>query len=132
MSWSISFNEQKQFIELVLADTNSGQDIRDATKEGVALSKARGVSRFLVDASKMHITASLADILDLPNRQYFDEGLDRNSRVAVVNPESDRSKEATQFYETASVNRGWQVRTFSDRSDAEDWLTAAGSAEESP
>ena len=56
--------------------------------------------------------------------RYVADGLERLSRVALVYPRSPKAKEAARFYETACINRGWNVRLFPERDDAIEWLTA--------
>ncbi len=121
MSWSVSHLESLGIVETRLDGVVSGDDLRAATSEGIALAKDNGLSRGLVDCSDQEKTGSMVDLIELP-RQYSEEGLSRETCIALVIPENRELREIADFYETVCVNRGWQVRTFKTRKQAIAWL----------
>ena len=108
----------------MFSDITSGRDLQEATTKCILLAKEQGTVQFLVDAEELELFAPLVDIIDLPDKQYVVEGLERLSRVALVNPKSPKAKEAAYFYETVCINRGWNVQLFPNRDDAIEWLTS--------
>lgn len=109
-------------VEMVFDGEITAADLRETTSAGIDIEKTDGVIRFLVDATGMVISASLLDVFEVPTRQFFDEGADRRSRLAIVMPTDPDSRTAVEFFETASTNRGWLVRAFDARRDAMEWL----------
>ncbi len=123
MPWTLSHNQALRIVEVLYTGEVTGRELREVTSKCITLEKENGVNRFLCDASDCEISASLLDLFDLPAEQYAAEKADRSGRVAVVLPRSPRARDAAQFYETASRNRGWMVQAFASRQEAVDWLT---------
>ena len=122
MTCELKIDSSSGVIELVLSGVVSGAELRKATSEGIALTKDLEKTRCLIDASDQEETGTILDLYDLPD-QYAEEGLDRRTRLALLMPTRDELHEITTFYGALCVNRGWQVRLFSDREEALDWLT---------
>jgi hypothetical protein len=126
MAWTLEYNRSLRIVDLVFSGITSGRDLQEATTKCILLAKEQGTVQFLVDAEELELFAPLVDIIDLPYKQYVAEGLERLSRVALVNPNSPKAKEAAHFYETVCINRGWNARLFPKRDDAIEWLTNMG------
>lgn len=122
MSWTTTHLESLGIAELKLVGAVSGDDLRAATRQGIALAREHGLRRGLVDCKDQEKTGSMVDLIELP-RQYSDEGLNRETCIALVIPANKELHGVTQFYETVCVNRGWQVQTFETREQAIEWLT---------
>ena len=129
MGWRYTYDTTLQVVEVVYAGETTDRDLRDSTSAFISLEKEKGVNRFLVDATEMKLAFSLADIYDLPTKQYVDQKADRQGCVAVILPNSRESKQAVRFYENVCRNRGWMVQAFSDREAAKAWLAGIGSSE---
>ena len=127
MTWMLEYNNTLRIVDVVFTGVTSGRDLQEATTKCVMLGKEQGTVKFLVDAVGLELFAPLVDIIDLPDKQYVAEGLDRLSRVALVYPRSPKAKQAAHFYETVCINRGWSVKLFPKRDDAIEWLTATDS-----
>jgi len=128
MTWTIEYNSNLRIIDLVIAGSLTGLDMKEVTSKLITLGKNQGVALFLVDTTDLELAPSLSRIIDLPDKQYEEEGLDRRIRLALVLPRSPKAKEAALFYETACVNRGWNVKTFPNREEAIEWLTRTDSS----
>ena len=128
MPWNYKHNPTLEIVEVAYRGTITARDLRDSTSELIALQKRKGLNRFLVDTTEMELDASLADVYDLPAKQYEEEGADREGQLAIILPASPREKEAVQFYETTCKNRGWKVHAFSDRQGAISWLAGSSSS----
>lgn len=121
MSWSATHLESLGIVEMKLAGVVSGDDLRAATTEGIAIATDNALWRGLVDCTDQEKTGSMVDLIELP-RQYSDEGLSRETCIALVIPAKKELHGIADFYETVCVNRGWQVRTFETRKQAIAWL----------
>jgi hypothetical protein len=128
MAYTLRFNPTLRIVELVFTGRYTAQVSRESTSKAIALGKEHGDVDALVDASKAELAVSLFDLLDLPARQYDRESMNRRIRVAVVPPSLPNDLELAQFYETACLNRGWQVQLFPNRKDAIEWLTGTDSS----
>lgn len=125
MSWSYTRNEMLGIVEVVYAGDVSARELQEATSEFIGLEKREGLNRFLVDVADMTLARStrLSDLFDLPAIQYEREKADRKGRVAVFAPVTSKVLDEAQFYESACINRGWNVRVFAVREEAVSWLT---------
>ena len=121
MSWTVTHIESLGIVEMKLVGAVSGDELRAATTEGIALVRKLRLSRGLVDASEQEKTGSMVDLIELP-QQYSSEGLSRETRIALPIPAKKELHGIADFYETVCVNRGWQVRTFATRKQAITWL----------
>ena len=128
MSYSVTHVIGMALVELTFAGSITGTDLKESTSACIALQKDKGVTRFLVDGDDWEVVAPLVDVLDLPDKQYWDEGVLKQTRIAVVLPASKRSRTAARFYETSCKNRGWNAQLHPNRQSAIDWLTDSGKA----
>ncbi|ACF13436.1 hypothetical protein Ctha_0971 [Chloroherpeton thalassium ATCC 35110] len=124
MGWAVEYIEPQQFVRSVFTGKTTGKDLKEATTHGLALGKKHQTNHYLVDIRQVEITASKVEILRLPKTQYTAEGLDMKSRIALLQPDSAKSRKAAHFYETASLNRGWNVKIFKNQDDALAWLSS--------
>jgi hypothetical protein len=129
MPWTASCPpDDSGLVTVVFSGAVSGADLRDATVAAAELGKKHDITCYLVDATTVVRQPREAEFFVLPARMYDQLGLDRHTvRVAVVAPPSDGF---VRFYETACVNRGWQVQVFDAFGPAIAWLgtSAAGRA----
>ena len=131
MPWTYEYNTTLQIVEVEYTGEITAVELRESTSAFIALEADKGLNRFLVDTTEMKIASSMADIYDLPTKQYLEEQADRRGRVALMLPDCPKTKEAVLFYEDVCRNRGWMVQAFSKRQEAVDWLTAGSSTEQS-
>jgi len=125
MPYAVSHDPVQDLVEVKFVGLVSGDDLRKATTECVALQRSTGAMRFLIDVNESELKASTLDIYDIPGKQYLDEGVDRRSRFAVILPDAPRPRKAAYFYEAACRNRGWNARVLPDHESALEWLTGA-------
>lgn len=122
MPWEICYvTEQK----LILAK-NKGhftiQDFRDEVYAIAQLSEEKQAFSILLDDTKMSSDVSTIDIFSFPSL-YEEAGLSKRVKIAVVIPESSRGLADFNFFETVSVNRGYNTKIFFNMADAKAWLT---------
>lgn len=122
MPWSVTFNSSLNIIEEVFSGIVTAPEFREAVSKRISLEKETGSTKVLNDVSEVEVDASILDLLDFPNKQYQEEGSNRNVRMALVMPKSKRARELAEFFITACLNRGWQVKNFNVRQEAIAWL----------
>ena len=123
MPYEVEYNSELGIVEFTFTGSVTGEEFGRATIEGIDLAKAKDTKLFLIDDSDLQDAGSVIDLYNLP-RLYEKLGLERGSRGAVVLPTaSSKAAEDARFHETVCLNRGWQVKVFTDRQEAIDWLT---------
>ncbi len=115
-------------VRVTLRGRVTGEDLRAVTAAGVALVRGTGCLDVLIDTEGFEFVGTFVDLYELPGRQYEEANLDRGVRIALVLPRTPRELEAARFYEDASCNRGWKVRTFEDAVAAREWLRPGAAA----
>jgi hypothetical protein len=128
MAYTLDYNRTLKIVELVYTGPYTAAESRESTSRAIALGKEHGDANALVDATEAELAISIVDLLDLPDTQYNAQDMSRKIRVAVLPPRKPESEEDARFYETACLNRGWQVRLFTSRDDAIEWLTETDSS----
>lgn len=123
MPWNATFDDKLRYVEVVYQGPITAPDLAAANVAAIRLGKERETICFLVDLVDVRLDASLADLYQLPAKQYVDEGVDPRTRIALIMPPSKVEQDRAKFYENACVNRGWQTRSFDARQDAIEWLT---------
>ena len=122
MTTTLEYNSKLHIIEIVHTGLTPVANLTAVTTKGIELTKEKNIFDVLIDATEIELVTSLCDIFNLPAKQYVEESLDHRIRIGLVQPKLTKEKEDAQFYETACINRGWFVKTFSNRNDAIDWL----------
>jgi len=128
MGYRIAHDEAGRRVEVTYSGAVTRADFEAASADAIGMQRAKGILRFVIlfddDA---RITASKIDIYKLPTEDYGKAKVDRRTRIAVVLPEAGHARNAALFYEDASRNRGWNVRSFADHATAVSWLESSSS-----
>lgn len=123
MTWNVTFQQKYKVILISYSGIVSIQDMQESTSRAILVGRENGSTMSLVDVTGVERLPSVVEIIDLPKSFYISAGVNRNTRVAVLfDPGIAGVADAIAFYETASVNRGWNVRSFASRPDALAWL----------
>ncbi|MCX7098902.1 MAG: STAS/SEC14 domain-containing protein [Methylococcales bacterium] len=118
MAWTTKLNNN--IIELAFIGTVSATELKEALLASNTLSKDNNTLLILADCSTMLGGHTLADLYYIIS---LFESLDlRKMKEALVLPNLDSSKEQVKFYETACLNRGFDVKIFPDTDTALAWL----------
>ena len=110
---------------LTLSGTITNEDLVASSVQCIALQKATGCLRYVIESADWNLVASSVDIYALPAREYPKAELDRRTRIAIVQPTNEKAREAARFYESTCRNRGWNARVHADRDAALAWLKDA-------
>ena len=84
MPYTITHDTELDLVELTFIGSITGADLKEATTNCSKLQKVTGVRRFLVDGSDWDVVASAVDIYDLPDKQYWNERIQIETRIAVA------------------------------------------------
>lgn len=123
MPWNLEYHEDVQIIELHISGRANGDELKEAAAARIVFGKEKAVEKYIINVIHLEAPRSTSTaVYEIPTRLYDDEGLSRNSMIAVIAPMDAKSMWAANFFEDLCVNRGWRVETFLDRDRAVDWL----------
>lgn len=127
MSWSVEYTKQG-YIELVIVGRETFDDVIEETAAIVDEIERHHSARVLVDCTRMRVALSTAEIYRIQN-VYRELGVPLRTHIAILMPAELPTHElhAYEFHELVSRNRGYHVRLFRDRSEAEAWLDVESS-----
>jgi hypothetical protein len=121
MGVSVHYVAELNLVESVFDVSYTKQDIIDSTMEAIKLAAENGTDRYLVDCTKLARSRSIIDIYSI-GELYNDLDIKRGSKQAVILSSNKEIEKNTRFYETATRNRGYDVRIFNDHAEAVAWL----------
>jgi len=131
MVWEVNLDEDTQIVVVRFEGVVTGADLQEAAVARIAFGKEVDVDTFIIDAAEMIAPKStIMDVLDLPKEVYDENEMSRSSLIAVIRPRNPASVWIAEFYENASILRGWRVRSFDDRKAALFWLQNYGERSE--
>ena len=122
MSFTVSHDPASDIATVHFTGEITAADLWASSAEAIALQKAKGALRYLIDSQEWQLGATVVDLYQLPTREYAKADLDRRTRIAIVRPGNDKALEGARFYESACRNRGWNARIHPDRVSAIAWL----------
>ena len=118
MGYSVELVDDGEFIRLVFAGETTAQDHEDARAEAFRALTSRGWKRLLVDARQISTRMSLFD--DYEFTKEHQSSLPLLARVAAIHRHDE--SERFRFIENVAVNRGHNLKVFTDPGEAIDWL----------
>ena len=124
MPWKVTVCAEPGFIETVYTGRITKRDSSAATVETLALANSAGVFFFLSDLTDAQLDFSTVDIFNIPTEWESADVKRGGGGLAVVVPADGSLKRDAEFYEDTCRNRGWNVRVFTDRRRAVEWLTS--------
>ena len=98
--------------------------LEGAVLQTIELARGSGVWRFCTDVTGLvggHSPGDLFAVVALLEQL----GLPRTLREAILVPPATLAPQDVQFYEDTCRNRGWNVRIFTERERAFEWLNAS-------
>lgn len=121
MPFKIEILQEPERIEVAYYGKVTEEELRLAIKE--FMDKKGGSKYLLVLTDCLGITTS-PSVLDVYERinMYEKLGIDTKTKEAILIPSDQVVVENVKFYETACLNRGYNVRIFENRQEAIDWL----------
>ncbi len=121
MAWAASYNNDHNLVELIYKGKVTPADLHEALQAAVKLARENNSILFLADCSEMEGGHSVIDLYGLI-ALYESVGLQLKMKEALLLPLLKSSKEDVKFYETACLNKGFNVKVFSSKDKALAWL----------
>lgn len=121
MPWHIKIHSDWPIIETCYEGALSPKDLSDAVAKTMAIACTREEQFLLADCTALEGGHSLFDLYALVD-VLLASGIAHTLKEAVLLPTITETAEKVRFWETTCLNRGIEVRTFTDRQRAIEWL----------
>lgn len=119
MPWNVVAHPELPVVETIYAGNMTGDDVAMAAAETLKIAAGLGRNRLFADCSTLDGGHSIFDLFAISEETNLGAlGL----REAILQPALASSLEMVKFWETACMNRGVQVRIFTERDEAMRWL----------
>ncbi len=125
MPSAIDYEPQIDVITITLSGRFTLDRLKAITREVLARARENPTRRFLVDSSRLEETMPVTDIISMI-ADYRIAGVDHSIRIAGIEPSLAKLHDDFRFFETACLNRGFNVRLFPSRFEALRWLSGEG------
>jgi len=122
MNWKVQFNEKFRMVILTYSGFTSVNDLYDSTISVIDLTNSKGAYKILVDSRNVLTDSTRADIFKFPSELYSKLGMNRATRIAIMEPKDLDAQNIAYFYELAAKNLGWEAKIHDDRKQAVQWL----------
>jgi hypothetical protein len=122
---TIGYEPELDVITVTLSGCFTLDCLKAVTREVLTRAQENPTRRVLVDSSRLEETMPVTDILSMI-ADYRTAGVDHSIRIAAIKPDLVRLHDDFRFFETASRNRGFNVRLFPNRGEALGWLGNGG------
>ena len=120
MPYSVSLDPALALIRVTYSGTVSPVDLQQAFQEVFTLCRKTNRDSILADCTRMTGGHTLFDLIDLIS-QFEPRGVPHTFKEAVL-MHAPFNRRETEFYETAAMNRGFNVRLFECEAEAVVWL----------
>lgn len=125
MAYQIRFLEMEQIVETVYHGMLDLNELIEAATASLNEAEKHRATRFLGDCTALDASGSLFDVYDLVRfYETLSVTYSRSLKEAILLPQIPQAAENLSFYELVTRNRGFDVRIFSERQAALDWLLA--------
>ena len=120
MEWTITINEEPQYLEVITGGIADKTGSLSMVKEIIATMGDSKLKKLLINHENIcSVSGDMVDVYSRP-KEFQEMGVAHEVRVAeVVKPEH---KSFFQFLELVCVNRGFEFSIFDDKESALDWL----------
>jgi len=120
MAWNIKYNCDHKIIEITYSGIVSPSELNDALAAAMSLSQKECTLLVLADCTDIAGGHSVTDLFFLISL-YEKHGL-RGMKEALILPALKSSIDQVLFYETACLNRGFNVKILRNSQEAIAWL----------
>jgi hypothetical protein len=121
MPWKISFDEQTRIVETTYTGLIGDAELREVALATLVVGREHSTGLYLGDCLDLEHAGSLFNVYDLV--RFFESlPVERTIKEAILLPAAPNASNDLKFYETAALNRGYNVRVFNERAAAVRWL----------
>ena len=113
--------KKHDFLFVKVKGNRSIETIMDSTKQIVEKCNKKKCSKVLVDVRNFNNRINFSDIFNLVSKDLPDIINHKIKKVAIVDVDGHNFNK--EFFENVAVNRGHNVKIFTDINNAMDWLS---------
>ena len=118
MKYNVIYNQEYNcLIGKYVGDLNI-ESVKKYAKEISKMARIHDCKRFINDLREATILLSVANFYDAPSIVSIDE-FDRTWKRAII---TNQNFDKLNFFETTSINQGFDVKIFQDINEALEWL----------
>jgi hypothetical protein len=121
MPWQVNLSEDSKYVKMCYKDEISIEDVRQAHSAAVSLCKENSILFVLDDCLEMTAKFTITDLI-LLYKTFEESGKSFRIIEAIVLPKDNKARDNVLFYETASLNRGYTIKSFKTQEEALKWL----------
>lgn len=123
MPYEIQINHTDRIVEVTFSGLCRLSDLKDAVIDALVAAKEFNIELFLSDC-RQFIPERENNIMNSYELSKFYSEVSPNVlyHEAIISPPDEEIKAGLKFFETASVNRGFFVKVFTDKDEALSWL----------
>ncbi|MBL8016696.1 MAG: hypothetical protein JNK43_05445 [Ignavibacteria bacterium] len=121
MPFKINVSESNDYICLNYHGSITNTELTDSIIGCQEIYKKTGLSLFLADCTNMLAEHSILDIFSKVD-SFESLEMKKDFKEAIIITKDSESLDKLNFYETACLNRGYNVRIFENKEDALKWL----------
>jgi hypothetical protein len=121
MPFKLTESSHPQIIEIEYTGAVTPDELIAAFEVLAKEAQVRNSYKILADCSHLeggHSILNLYYLIDLIEKA----GIPHTMMEAIIQPQLTATQEEVRFYETACLNRGYNVRIFANREAALEWL----------
>ena len=121
MHWEIKYHSGINVIETIYNGIISQKELQEAVRTNVEESVKHSANKFLSDCSNMSGGHTLLDLYD-KDQHILTTKAGKFQKEAVIIPEEEYTITGVSFYATVCRNKGLNVKIFTNRDEALQWL----------
>ena len=121
MPYKIDYLEDEKIITIKNTGEITFADFLEQTRKALELARTKNARLFLSDNILLENKAKLSEIFKLP-KIYDEIGASRRNKLAVLITKRASMAKDAQFFETICLNRGWNVKVYTNYNEAIVWL----------
>ncbi|MEI6765993.1 MAG: hypothetical protein WCM76_10150 [Bacteroidota bacterium] len=121
MAVKICYHEDIKVVETVYVGPFPKDELFNSVTQTLEFALEKNTLLLLGDCKGLSDNGSLVDIYSLAE-YYLTIFESHKFKEAIILPENKEAAKNLKFYETTCINRGFDVKVFSDRESAVSWL----------
>lgn len=121
MPYSVSRDAEAEYVDVVLFGDVGIVDVCQAREKAWELAQATGLYRFLTRFEDARLQIEAGDLAN-PHLHYEVLGMHRSMKSALLIPKDASIAEDVTVHEQMANRNQWQVRVFTNRAQALEWL----------
>jgi hypothetical protein len=122
MPVNVFFDDHWRIVQVDYFGLVSRDELFEIFEEAVICARKNSTLKFLADCTGMTGGHTLVDLFNFVS-QFVEREMTLKMKEAIVMPVSSMTKPQVEYYQKACQSHGFNVRVFSNRDEAINWLS---------